>query len=69
LFPDSSVGKESTCNAGDPGLILELGKTHWRRYKLPTPIFLGFPFGSAGKESACNDRDLRSIPGLKRSPG
>ena len=21
-FPDSSVGKESTCNAGDPGLIL-----------------------------------------------
>ena len=20
-FPDSSVGKESTCNAGDPGLI------------------------------------------------
>ena len=24
-FPDSSVGKESTCNAGDPGLIRELG--------------------------------------------
>ena len=22
-FPDNSVGKESTCNAGDPGLILE----------------------------------------------
>ena len=22
-FPDSSVGKESTCNAGDPGLIPE----------------------------------------------
>ena len=21
-FPDSSVGKESTCNAGDPGSIL-----------------------------------------------
>ena len=21
VFPDSSVGKESTCNAGDPGLI------------------------------------------------
>ena len=20
-FPDSSVGKESTCNAGDPGLV------------------------------------------------
>ena len=25
-FPDSSVGKESTCNAGDPGLIPGLGK-------------------------------------------
>ena len=24
-FPDSSVGKESTCNAGDPGLIRGLG--------------------------------------------
>ena len=21
IFPDTSVGKESTCNAGDPGLI------------------------------------------------
>ena len=25
-FPDSSVGKESTCNAGDPGLISGLGR-------------------------------------------
>ena len=24
-FPDSSVGKESTCNAGDPGSITGLG--------------------------------------------
>ena len=24
-FPQSSVGKESTCNAGDPGLIPGLG--------------------------------------------
>ena len=30
---------------------------------------LGFPCGSAGKESACNAEDLRSIPGLERSPG
>ena len=28
-FPDSSVGKESTCNAGDPGLIPGLGKSPW----------------------------------------
>ena len=27
-FPDSSVGKESTCNAGDPGSIPGLGRSH-----------------------------------------
>ena len=42
-----------------------MGKIHWRRDRLPTPIFLGFPCGSAGKESAF----LGSIPGLGRSPG
>ena len=26
-FPDSSVGKESACNAGDLGLIRELGRS------------------------------------------
>ena len=26
-FPDSSVGKESTCNAGDPSSIPELGRS------------------------------------------
>jgi len=41
----------------------------WRRDRLPTPVFLGFPCGSAGKASACNVGDLGSIPGLRRSPG
>ena len=68
-FPDSSAGKESTCNAGDPGLILGLGRSCWRKDRLPTPVFLGFPCGSAGKDSACNAGDLGSIPGLGRSPG
>ena len=27
LFPDSSVGKESTCNAGDPSLIPGSGRS------------------------------------------
>ena len=27
FVPDSSVGKESTCNAGDPGLIPGLGRS------------------------------------------
>ena len=41
----------------------------WRRDRLPTPVFLGFPCGSAGKESAGNAGDLGSIPGLGRYPG
>ena len=41
----------------------------WRRDRLPTPVFLGFPCGSAGRESTCNEGDLGSIPGLGRSPG
>ena len=46
-----------------------VGKIHWRRDRLLTPVFLGFPGGSAGKESACNVGDLSLIPGLGRSPG
>ena len=46
-----------------------VGKIHWRRDRLPTPVFLGFPGGLAGKESTCNVGDLGSIPGLGRSPG
>ena len=33
-------------------------------YRLPTPVFSGFP---AGKESTCSEGDLGSIPGLGRS--
>ena len=44
-------------------------ETPWRRDRLPTPVFFGFPCGSAGKESTCNTGDLGSIPGLGRSPG
>ena len=40
----------------------------WRRNRLPTPVFLGFPCGSTGKESACNEGDWSSIPGLGRYP-
>ena len=41
----------------------------WRRDRLSTPVFLGFPCDSAGKESACNVGELGSIPGLGRSSG
>ena len=45
-----------------------VGKIPWRRDRLPTPVFLGFPYSSAVKESTCNVGDLGSIPGLGRSP-
>ena len=46
-----------------------VGKIRWRRDRLPTPVFWGFPCGSTGKESACNEGGLGSIPGLGRSAG
>ena len=61
-FPDSTVGKESACDDGDPGSIAGWGR---ERDSLPTPLF---PCGSAGKESTCNAGDLGLIPGLERSP-
>ena len=43
-------------------------KIPWRRDRLLTPVFLGFPGGSDGKESACNMGDLGLIPRLRRFP-
>ena len=34
-------------------------KIHWRRDRLPTSVFLGFPCGSAGRESICNAGHLQ----------
>ena len=34
-FPGSSAGKESACNAGDPGLIPGLGRPPGGRYGNP----------------------------------
>ena len=39
-FSGSSAGKESACNAGDPGSIPGSGRSiPWRREQLPTPVF------------------------------
>ena len=40
----SSVGKESACNAGDPGLIPGLGRSLEVREWLPTAVFLSGEF-------------------------
>ena len=47
-----------------PRLDSWVRKICWRRDRLPTPVFLGFPGSSAGKESACNAGDLGLIPGF-----
>ena len=52
-----------------PGFNPWVEKIPWRRDRLPTEVFLGFPDGSVGKESACNAGDPGSIPGLGRSAG
>ena len=41
-FPGGSVGKESSCNAGNAGLI------PWRRAWQPTPVFLPGEFHGQG---------------------
>ena len=41
-FPNSSVGKESACNAGDPGLISGLGRSAGEGISYPSGI-LGLP--------------------------
>ena len=46
-----------------------VGKIGWRRERLPTLLFLGFPCDSAGKESARNAGDPGWILGLGRTPG
>ena len=40
-FPDNSAGKESACN-GRPQFNSWVGKTLWRRDRLPTVEFMGF---------------------------
>ena len=73
LFPGSSpilaVWFDNKVNWLDNQAYSWVGKIHWRRDRLLTPVFLGFPCGSAGQESACNVGDLSLIPGLGRSPG
>ena len=66
-FPDSSVGKESACRR--LRFNSWAGKIPWRRDRLPTPVFLGFPYSPAGKESPGNVGHLALIPGLVRSSG
>ena len=67
-FPDSSVGKESACDAGDPGSIPRLGRSAGEGIGYP----LQYSWTSLVAQLVKNPLavgDLDSIPGLGRSPG
>ena len=68
-FPHSSVGKESTCIAGDPGLIPGSERSPGKGIGYPLQYSWASLVAQAGKESAHNTGDLSLIPGLGRSPG
>ena len=75
-FPDNSVGKESSCNAGDldliPGQRRQTGEgigypLQYSWASLVAQLVKNQP--AMQEESACNVGDLGLIPGLGRSPG
>ena len=54
-FPDSSVGKESTSNAGDPGLIPGSGRSPGGGIGYP----LQYPWASLGAQLVKNPPECR----------
>ena len=66
-FPDSSAGKEPTCNAADPGLIPGLGRSAGEGIGYP----LQYSWASLVAQLVKNlpAGDLGLIPGFRRSPG
>ena len=73
-FPNSSVSKESACNAGEPDLIPGSGRPPWRMDRLPTPVFwpgefngLYSPWGH--KESDMTERLSPPLSLPTESPG
>ena len=65
-FPDSLVGKESTCNAGNPSSIPGLGRCPGERLGYPLQYFGTSLVAQLVKNPPV--RDLGSIPGLGKSP-
>ena len=65
-FPGSSAGKESACNAGDPGSIYESGRSPGEGIGCPLQYSWASLVAQLVK-NACNEGDLGSVPGLGRS--
>ena len=67
-FPDSSVGKESACNAGDPSSIPGSGRSTGEGLGYPLQYSWASLVAQLVKKSVCNVGDLGLIPGFGRSP-
>ena len=66
-FPHSSVGRESTCNAGDPCSIPGAGGSPGKGIGYPLQYSCSLVAQLVKNHLQCED--LGSIPGLGRSPG
>ena len=68
-FHDSSVGKESACNAGNPGSILGSGRSTGEGIGYLLQYSWAYLVAQLVKNPPANARDLGSIPGLEGSLG
>ena len=68
-FPESSVGKESACNAGYPGLIPGSGRSAGEGIGYPLQYSWASLVALLVKNPPAMRETLGSIPGLGRSPG
>ena len=67
-FPGSSAGKESACNARDPGSIPGSGRFPGEGIGYPLQYSWASPVAQMVKNSPAMWGELDSIPGLGRSP-
>ena len=56
-WTDGSAGKESTRYSGDLGLTPGLGRSSWRRARLPTPVFWPGEFHGLYSPWECEESD------------
>ena len=64
-FPGSSIGQESACNAGDPGLIPGSGRSSGEGIGFPLQFSWASLVAQMVKNPPANAGDLDSIPGWK----
>ena len=64
-FPDSSVGKEYTCNAGDPGSTPGSGRSAGEGIGYP----LQYSWAALGTQLVKNPPAMQETSGLGKCPG